>query len=260
MSFPPRFTSKDVTVVIPTLGQTDNFSRCILSIYACSPKIIVVVTPKLNVERIQKLCKSLRIENVKILGAPQANKRLQMVQGIETVVTAVTVFADDDVFWHPKFLIYTLAAFENENVGAAGGLTSASRDQEVNVWEFLGTCYLERWNFDIAATSHIDGGLPCLSGSTQAVLTKIVQDPAFINHFTSEKWFGRVSLLGADDDNSLTRWLFTHGWKIKLQYAMEATLTTGLKHDSAFLGQCVRWSRTTWRSNTSSLWTEKKLW
>ena len=219
----------------------------------------MIVTPAKEVQRLQHLCKSLEIENVQVLGAPYANKRLQMVQGIKTVTTPITVFADDDVVWPLKFLTHILAAFEDDAVGAAGGYTSASRDRELNIWEFLGVCYLERWNFEVAATVHIDGGIPCLSGRTQIIRTQVVQNQDFIDYFVGEKWFG-VSLLAADDDNSLTRWLVSHDWKIKIQCTEEATLITEMENNSAFLGQCVRWSRTTWRSNITSMWTGRSLW
>ena len=112
-----------MTVIIPTLGDNDDFSRCVLSIAACNPNTIIVVTPKKNVSRLQKLCESLNIFDVKVLGAQKANKRLQMVQGIKTVQTAITVFADDDVFWPKTFLTYMLAPLEDPDTGAVGGYT-----------------------------------------------------------------------------------------------------------------------------------------
>ena len=121
--FPPSFTSKDVTVIIPTLGDNDDFHRSLLSIAATDPNTIVVVTPKKNVGRIKKLCESLNLGHVKILGAEQANKRLQMTQGLQSVQTSITVFADDDVFWPKTFLTYLLAPFESPDTGAVGGYT-----------------------------------------------------------------------------------------------------------------------------------------
>jgi len=121
--FPPSFTSKDVSVIIPTLGDSDEFRRCILSIAACNPNTIIVVTPKKNVNRLQKLCESLSLFHVNVLGAPKANKRLQMIQGLKAVQTAITVFADDDVFWPTTFLTYMLAPFEDPGTGAVGGYT-----------------------------------------------------------------------------------------------------------------------------------------
>ena len=112
-----------MTVIIPTLGDNDDFSRCILSIAACNPNAIIVVTPKKTVSRLQKLCESLNLFDVKVLGAQKANKRLQMVQGLNAVHTVITVFADDDVFWPKTFLTYLLAPLEDPDTGAVGGYT-----------------------------------------------------------------------------------------------------------------------------------------
>ena len=142
----------------------------------------------------------------------------------------------------------------------AGTFTKPERPSNPNLWDFLGACYLERWNFDIAATSHIDGGIPCLSGRTSAIRTSITQDQKFIDDFGGEKWLGRINLLAADDDNFITRFLVNHGWKIAIQGAPEAALTTTLESDSRFLGQCIRWYRTTWRSNFTSLFIDRVIW
>lgn len=256
----PTFTNNDVTVVLPTLGTNEDFCRCIMSINACSPKAIIVVTPEKNVARIKNTCNDLGLFDVTVLGAQKANKRLQMIQGLKNSATDITVFADDDVFWRPTFLTYILAPFEDPKVGGAGGFTGPSRPRNPNVWEFLGACYLERWNFEIAATSHMDGGISCLSGRTSVVRTKIVQDPGFLDEFANEKFIGCIPLVAADDDNCITRWMVNHGWKIRIQCAKEAELTTTLEDDSSFLGQCVRWSRTTWRSNFTSMFLDRKIW
>ena len=258
----PTYTPQDVTVVLPTLGDdNDDFSRCLQSIEANSPAIVIIITPQPNVTRVCKACDSLDLKNFRVLGAPKANKRLQMIQGIHAVHTPVIVFADDDVFWPPTFLIHLLAPFEDPRVGATGPFTSLERPKNPNCWDFLSTAYLERWNFEIAATSHIDGGVPCLSGRTSALRTAILQQEAFLDAFANETWFfGKISLTKADDDNFLTRWLVNHGWKIKIQSAPESNLTTTLDSSSAFIGQCVRWYRTTWRSNLTSMFVDKSIW
>lgn len=256
----PSLTSKDVTVVIPTLGENKEFAACVKSINACNPAAIIVVTPEKNLNRVRGILEKLSLGNISVLGAKKANKRLQMVQGLKESKSAITIFADDDVFWGTSFITHLLAPFEDRQVGAVGGFTSSSKTSNLNVWEFLGTAYLERWNFEIAATSHMDGGLSCLSGRTAAFRTKIVQDPAFIADFIGEKWIGCISLLSADDDNCMTRWLVNKGWKIAIQTAEEARLTTHVEADSAFLGQCVRWCRTTWRSNFTAMFLDRVIW
>ena len=123
---PPSYTpNDDVTVIISTLGSSEDFRRCLMTIVGCQPRGIIVVTPNPRVPHVRKICESLNIASrVKILGAPKANKRLQMIQGLKEVRTSITVFADDDVFWPETFLNHLLAAFEDPKVGAAGKSSS----------------------------------------------------------------------------------------------------------------------------------------
>ena len=116
----PSYSCKDVTVIIPTLANSEDFRRCLLSISACHPASIIVVTPRERVGHVRKICDSLKLFDINILGAPKANKRLQMIQGLKEVRTSISVFADDDVFWPPTFLEYSLAPFEDPKVGASG--------------------------------------------------------------------------------------------------------------------------------------------
>lgn len=255
----PRFSSKDVTVVLPTIGtDNDEFRRCLLSIDACRPEGLIIVTPQPDVVR--KACQEVGLHHFQVLKAPKANKRLQMIQGLKLVQTPITVFADDDVFWPLRFLTYLLAAFENPSVGAAGPTVSVERPEHPNVWEGLGAEYLERWQFGIKATAPIDGGVQCLSGRTCAIRSPIIQDAAFTDAFANEKWFFNIPLSTADDDNFVTRWLVNHGWEIAIQPAGECRITTVVESSPAFVGQCIRWYRTTWRSNMTSMFVDKRIW
>ncbi|KAL8894938.1 MAG: hypothetical protein Q9192_003952 [Flavoplaca navasiana] len=255
----PKYTAKDVTVVLPTFGNDNpDFRRCLRSIAACLPRAVLIVTPA--PDTVKSICQDLDLDHFQILAAPKANKRLQMIQGINHVKTPITVFADDDVFWPKTFLAYLLTPFEDHSVGAVGPLVSLERPAKLNVWDFLGAAYLERWNFSVAATSNIDGGIACLSGRTAAVRSSILQDEAFQDLFANEKWFFSIDLSKADDDNCLTRWLVNNGWKIKIQTAPEAHATTALDSDWRFILQCIRWDRTTWRSNLTSMFYDRVIW
>ena len=143
---------------------------------------------------------------------------------------------------------------------AIGTFTKPERPANPNFWDFLGAAYLERWNFEIAATSHVDGGVACLSGRTCAIRTSIIQSQTFIDEFAGEKWLGCIDLIAADDDNFITRYMVNHNWNVAIQGAPEAALTTTLESDSKFLGQCIRWYRTTWRSNFTSLFIDRNIW
>ncbi|KAI4142706.1 MAG: hypothetical protein L6R39_004837 [Caloplaca ligustica] len=255
----PKFGASDVTVVLPTLGEDDhNFRRCLLSINGCNPKAVVVVTPKPGIVR--QVCTELGLSHFEVLKAPKANKRLQMIQGIEHVNTPISVFTDDDVFWPKPFLHYLLAAFDDPSVGAVGPTITLERPENPNVWEILGAEYLERWHFGVKATANIDGGIQCLSGRTCAVRSAIVQEDAFKDEFAHEKWFFGIQLSKADDDNFVTRWLVNHGWKIAIQSTPEADMSTIVESSPAYIGQCIRWHRTTWRSNITSMFVDRRIW
>ncbi|KAF9733848.1 polysaccharide synthase [Paraphaeosphaeria minitans] len=126
------------------------------------------------------------------------------------------------------------------------------------VWEYLGACYIERRNFEITATSNIDGGMSCLSGRTAAFWTKILQNEPFITGYCNEMWRGKI--LNPDDDNFITRWLVSRGWRIAIQSAEKAVVQTTLERNSKFLYQCLRWARSNWRSNFTSTICERHVW
>lgn len=257
----PTFFPSDVTVVIPTItGEGDEFLECLKSCTRCKPDAIIIVTTYDHVTRLQRLCETIPKSQIQVLGVKKACKRLQMIQGLLKVRTALTVFADDDVVWPRTFLRYLLAAFEDDQVGAAGTCQRVRRVANPSLWNVLGAFYLERRNFEISATSHIDGGISCLSGRTSAFRTHILQNNVFVDAFANETWLGRIPLSTADDDNFLTRWMVSHGWRIKIQFCKEAEIMTTLNDDSSFLNQCVRWARSNWRSNITSMMVERHIW
>lgn len=257
----PTFFPNDVTVVIPTItGEGQNFLDCVKSCVQCEPNAVIIVTTNNHVTHLQQLCRTIAKSRIQVLGIDKACKRHQMILGLVKVRTAVTVFADDDVLWPPTLLKYLLAAFEDRRVGGAGTCQRLRRASTPSFWNILGAFYLERRNFEISATSHIDGGISCLSGRTSAFRTRILQDKAFIDAFANEAWLGRIPLSAADDDNFLTRWMVSHDWRIKIQFCNEAEVLTTLNDGPSFLSQCVRWARTNWRSNITSMMVERDIW
>lgn len=260
----PRLTSKHVTVVIPSLeGGGDELVDTIQSILVTEPFEIILVTIEANEERAKSMIKQMGTTKVRVCCVKHPNKRRQMVRAIPEIKTEITVFADDDVAWPPKLLRWMLAPLENEKYGAVGTNQRLRRAEsptfQQRIWGFLGALYLERRNFDCAACMYMDGGLPCLSGRTVAYRTNIIRDEAFIYGFAHEEWLGRYQL-NADDDNFITRWLVSHKKQIWYQYHKEAEVQTTLEDNPKFLKQCLRWSRSNWRSNITSMFYERHIW
>ncbi|KAI4222746.1 MAG: hypothetical protein L6R36_005925 [Xanthoria steineri] len=260
----PRLTSQDVTVVIPSLqGDGGELWETIRSILATEPHEIILATVEAQEQRARKMAKESNFSKVRICSVSQPNKRRQMVRAIPEVRTEITIFADDDVTWPSTLLPWMLAPLEDEQYGGVGTNQRLRRADRPNlqqrIWGYLGALYLERRNFDCASCMFIDGGLPCLSGRTVAYRTSILRDESFTYQFTHEEWLGQYQL-NADDDNFITRWLISHGKKISYQHHKQAEVLTTLEDNPKFLKQCLRWSRSNWRSNITSMFCDGHIW
>ncbi|KAH0545325.1 hypothetical protein FGG08_000624 [Glutinoglossum americanum] len=256
----PTLTSKDVTIIIPTIdGEGPDFQQTLCTCLSAAPSEIILVTIDANLERLKSTAALIHSSCIRVVSVAHANKRRQMCRVLPEVLTKITLFADDDVIWPPRILDWILAAFEKPDIGGVGTSQRLRRADCPNIWGFLGALYLERRNFEISATTHIDGRVSCLSGRTVTYCTHILQDLEFTYGFTHESWLGRYQL-NTDDDNFITRWMVSHGWKTYIQYCREAELQTTLEDNPRFLKQCLRWSRSNWRSNLTSMLRERYIW
>ena len=267
----PILTSRDVTVIVPTVDPSNvDFAECIRSLAANHPASIIIVTAGgyQNFAEASTYQDLLPHSTITVLASDQANKRNQVVQGLTRANTPITVLCDDHVFWPPSFLRSLLAPFETLSIGAVGTSKRVRRAPGPpgtfswrSFWNLMAILYLERNNFIMRATNAIDGGVSTISGRTAAYRTSILRNPAFINSFLNEyTFFGFAGPLNADDDKFLTRWVVDKGWGIKMQCTEDATIETTLGTYPKFLAQCVRWARTSWRSNTVSIFVEGNVW
>jgi hypothetical protein len=130
-----------------------------------------------------------------------------------------------------------------------------------DILNFIGCLYLQRHNFDLAAANAIDGSVFVISGRTCAYRASVVRDPELWEEFGNEKFWGTVGNL-PEDDNFLTRWLVNRAWKIRFVMGPSVTMeaTIGTEGFARFSSQIGRWTRSTWRSNTTSLLVDKAVW
>ncbi|GAB5587386.1 hypothetical protein Unana1_02286 [Umbelopsis nana] len=257
----PVYTpERDVTIVVPTIDAGEEFVEAAQSWLACNPKEIIIVTEERMHGPLEELAEKIDPSRIRVLTVPKANKRLQMVQGIRNTSTDILVFADDDAIWKPETLKYILACFEDDSIGGVGtSQTVKTVGKHQTVWEVLAGFRLTVRNIEVAASTHIDGGVCCISGRTATYRTVILKDPAFQEQFINDLWRGKYPL-NSGDDKFLTRWMVSHGWNTYMQVCSEAELLSTFKTDWRFLKQVLRWTRNTWRSDFRSLFVEKHLW
>lgn len=268
LSSSPQFGPKDVTVIVPTkFSHPEEHIRCIQNILACNPLEIIVVTAAPKFADVSKHLSDANIlPHVTLISAPHFDKKLQMINALTHAVRGdVCCFADDDVQWpSAAFLPTMLACFENPRVGACGPSQRVRRDGTTffgylpSLCNFIGIGYLERRNWNNVSNT-IDGGISTLSGRTSLFLSSIIQN----QHFYSSLLAPNV---GASDDKALTRYVFSQGWNIAMQYHPDALIETTLENDYLGLSnQCVRWARGHWRGNfnvmtTATYWYKQHTW
>lgn len=264
----PTFTPQDVTVIVPTICDVvDNLHETLRTVVKNGPRKIYVVTTEEKFKIVSEVAASLS-SHIKVLQSAVRNKRIQMCRAIPKVQTRFILFADDDVGLPDRTLSWMLAPFEaNEKMGGVGTGQQVRRGADWDFWRFLGYQYIARRNFDCSAGVCVDGGLPCLSGRAAMYRTCILKDTAFMHGFTHEVWEWpwplnrfKTYLIHADDDNYLTRWMVNHGWDIYIQIHPECMVETTLETGWKFVQQCLRWSRSNWRSNHTSLFREGYIW
>jgi len=244
----PKFRAEDVTVIVPTTFKTPSeLIQCLRCILSCAPAAVYVVTGNNNVELVREICGIERFGNVSVLGVNKLNKRKQMLRALKEVDTDIVVFADDDVFWPDQYLDYLLAIFEDDSTGAGGTRQQVRRNSRPNIWNFLGISYLERRVWNNVTTNAIDGSISTLSGRTAAYRTKILKNEEFFYYFENDKWLGKP--LNTDDDKCLTRYVYSHGWGITIQFDSRSVLETTVEDNPKYLDQCLRWARSHFRGN-----------
>lgn len=259
----PSITHADVTVIVPTIeNDAETLRSSLQSILACSPHELILVTTIDRYPALRAFALTLKDSRVKVYHSRIANKRLQLREAIPLAKTQITILVDDDVTWPKTILPWLLAPFEDPQIGSAGVCQRVKRVRTgglmTQCYNWEGADYIERRNFEISATHRIDGGTSCMSGRTHAVRTEILQDPLFLDGFCKERW-GKYHL-NADDDNFITRWLVAHNWRTWIQYHRECEIETTLENNFAFVKQCLRWARSNWRSNYTTLVVDRYVW
>lgn len=257
----PTYTPSRVSIIIPTVNPGARFTDNLISIIRNRPSEIIIVT----IPRWLPIVKSLvapvleRAKNsgvaITVKTAAQANKRVQLIQGINHSKGDILALVDDDTLWKDGVLISLLAPFENHGVGLVGGpITSfvPVERQDANIitpWEVAAVRLRARRYDSAKAFFQADGGANfSVSGATMLCRREILVDPNFQKEFQEEEWRGIRHNTG--DDSFITRWiLFAHlqikgrQWKLGMQLTPEAEVATGIEDNSGFMSQMKRWYR-----------------
>jgi cellulose synthase/poly-beta-1,6-N-acetylglucosamine synthase-like glycosyltransferase len=136
-----------------------------------------VITTDSNLLRITELVYNIDIR-IQVIAVSIANKREQICKAIPRITTPLILIADDDIELPPKSLPHILALFEDLEISAIGTCQRVRRRLRLGILykivEYLGEYYIQRRNFKISVTSHIDGKISCLSSRLIVIRTEIL--------------------------------------------------------------------------------------
>lgn len=284
----PTVLPGNVHVILPTIDpENADFERCLTSCLEKKVGFITIVTVGernllLTMQAVRKMTQTAQtsifnpVTKVRVQACSTPSKRRQVAHALDILAQdrignkdTIVVLLDDHVWWpSDNFLPRLLAPFEDKRIGFVGTNKRVAREKGSSFAQsflnFIACLYLERHNFEIAATNAMDGGVFVVSGRTSAIRAEIVMDDQFRADFINERFFfGKFGPLNADDDNFITRWVVRAGWDIKIQHHPDALIATTLGTTGGypkFWSQLLRWARTTWRSNSCSLFTDGTVW
>ncbi|KAJ3199667.1 hypothetical protein HK099_003062, partial [Clydaea vesicula] len=128
----PRYKPyRDVTILVPTIDTGDEIKLALKSWLLSKPFEIIFITIPSKKKDLESLALSLDSQSsvIKVITVKKANKRNQMIAGINEVKTPIIVFADDDVIWPPTMLEWITAPFEDRK---CGGVDCEEEEEEGN--------------------------------------------------------------------------------------------------------------------------------
>ncbi|KAK7958046.1 capsule polysaccharide synthase Cps1 [Apiospora saccharicola] len=279
--------SRDVTVVIPTVEPGDpTFRRCLKSVCINTPARVYIVTVGKALQQVaEKAMEAVRGDHpgvdIQVCHTPVANKRRQLdfvvKDFVNPIETPITFHVDSTAIWPAGFLPQALAPFEDPEIGLVGTSKRVERlesgtSSELS-WNRRGAFYLERHNYECESSDALGGGHFIISGRTEGIRTSILQDENFRQGYLDERIclgmpflpdaINNIGPIVADDDNYILRWCVDHDIGVKFQSNFNSK-GTGIddncvvriadmgKHHR-YYGQCLRWARTTFRSNPRTL-------
>ena len=138
----------DIIVIIPTVDTALSFSDSLLGRLKSRPSEIIVIMRDREEARVRIIAHSQILQAARqgtdlfVLTVPIANKRDQLVRGMNASKRKILALVDDDAFWdHEDVLYHLLAPFQQEDIGLVAGVVTSHlpRHQKhpdvINPWE-----------------------------------------------------------------------------------------------------------------------------
>jgi len=155
-----RYKSSDVTIVIPTIDNGEEFIEAARQWIKNKPYEIIIVTSNEMKDALTNTCIEIdpEMKLFSVLSVPRPNKRIQLMKGIWAVRTPLVALSDDDAIWTDEFLDWSLAPFDDERMGGVGSKQEMMPvGEKVSAWEVIADFRLTMRMIEASATTFVDG-------------------------------------------------------------------------------------------------------
>lgn len=252
----------EVTIVCATLGKVSSLKSSIQTWATNGPNAIIIVTCPASFEAVSSDLDTLKMPCLRVLRAPEANKRIQLTIGFAACNTDYIAIADDDTTWSPTVLRSLTEPFTaSTKLGAVfPEVRYRPNGSTPTLWEDLASTRLFGDCIVIRTSVLIDGGIFCASGTTALYRAAILQDEKFLDRF--QNVFYRGSRVNAGDDQALTSWLCSTGWDVAVvedRGPGGCHVSTTPRPNWKHVYQLIRWSRSDWLSYIEAVCVDRKI-
>jgi hypothetical protein len=247
----PKYTTKDITVLICTTGHEARFVPALRKWLATGPAAIIISSVDQARTKLESDMRTIDSPLIHLHRVPHASYREQLIQGLRNVHTDLLVITDDHGFASSQVLQHLATCFSVHS--KVGGVTivrkiSPRNGKYLTIWESFGALNQVRRRILHAALAYFhDGQVLNLAGGFTGVRTRILQSERYYNTLLEETWLGRYKIT-TGDDNTTTRYIVHNGWKTAFLNSEEASVCGGVCVDSNYIREVKRWSRDTARS------------
>ena len=200
----PRETgfTPSVTLIVPAYNEAAGIERTVRSLAGSSypGEYSVVVVDDGSTDGTGDLVRALELENVQVIGQPNAGKSAALNRGLDLCHSEIVVTVDADTVFEPETLRYLVQRFRDPEVGAVSGNTKVgNRRSLIGHWQHIE--YVMGFNLDRRAYE--------LLGATPTV-------PGAIGGFRAGALRSIGGLSGATlaEDTDVTLELARAGWKV----------------------------------------------
>jgi len=149
----PKYRSKDVTILVPTIDNGEETKAAVRSWLANNPYEIIFITTDQAREGLEALAKEFNNNSIRVLTISKPNKRNQLVKGINHAKTPIVILCDDDAIWPDTMVDYLLAPFQDPQMGGVGTSQEVFPvGKRMTIWEILAAYRVSMRNIEITAT------------------------------------------------------------------------------------------------------------